>query len=185
MKQLDLGCGGAGRKHDGVTEYLGVDIQPTAPHVKKADLAIEPIPFGNDEFDLVTAYDFIEHIPAVIYVPHIVGVPDGENLKDEVRGVERRQCLIELFNEIYRVLKHDGQFYMQTPIRNFSDPTHLSFWELESLNYFSGDYFGWHDHYGHTSRFEKVRAWEENNHVYATLRAVKNLPDDSPYLLKY
>lgn len=183
-KQLDLGCSGFTRTWEGYDCY-GVDIvdhseEKNTEHIKKADLVIETIPFDNSEFDLVTAYDFLEHVPQLIYLTDF----DGFTLT-----YRRKQVMIDLFNEIYRVLKDGGLFYSQTPIYPdktiFQDPTHLSVWTDDSMNYFSGDYFGWHDHYGHTSRFEQVTKRIENGHLYATLKAIKNVPEDTAYKLKY
>lgn len=180
MKQLDLGCGGAMRLYDGVEEkdYYGIDVEPTSQNVKKADLVIEPIPFESDMFDVVTAHDFMEHVPPLLYLHDI----HGRN--------KRRAPLIELFNEIYRVLKHDGIFHMQSPAfpsnGSVSDPGHVSYWTEESANYYSGDYFGWHDHYGHTSRFARVESFkDERDRIQITFRAIKNLPSDHPYQLSY
>jgi len=175
MKQLDLGAGGAARMWEGVTDenYYPIDVEPTSDKVTKADLILEPIPFDDDSFDVVTAHDFMEHIPYFVYF-----------------GKKRKNCIIELFNEIYRVLKHDGIFHMQSPAfpsnASVSDPGHVSYWTEESVNYYSGDYFGWHDHYGHTSRFEKISCFrDERDRIQITLRAIKNLPPDHPYLLTY
>lgn len=186
-KQLDLGCSGFTRTWEGY-QCFGIDIQdhskePNTQHIKQADLVLESIPFTDSEFDLVTAYDFLEHIPQVIYFSEDIGQISPFIIQ------KRRQVMIELFNEIYRVLNDGGLFYSQTPIYPdktiFQDPTHLSVWTDDSMNYFSGDYFGWHDHYGHTSRFEQLNKKIENNHLYITLKAIKNLPKDAPYLLKY
>jgi SAM-dependent methyltransferase len=76
------------------------------------DLAIESIPFPSEYFDYVSAYDFIEHVPRIIYNP------------------TRRFCFIELMNEIYRVLKMGGTFASFTPAfpkeAAFIDPTHVN-----------------------------------------------------------
>ena len=174
-KQCDIGCGDVPRIREGY-EGFGVDISSKVDNVKIADLTFEPIPYEDNSFDLVTAYDFLEHIPMIIYYK------DGDKLV-------RRQCMIELFNEIYRVLKPLGEFYMQTPCypstQVWQDPTHQSVWLEDSLNYFSGDYFGFRDHYLHKSRFEKMPYTVENGHLCATLVARKDLPDDYPYKLHY
>ena len=97
-KALDLGCGLQPNNLFKKDEAYGIDIREnTAANVLSADLAISPIPFPDNYFDCVTALDFIEHIPRVIYNPNI------------------RFCFVELMNEIYRVLKPDGYFYSRTP----------------------------------------------------------------------
>jgi len=160
MKQLDLGCGNTLRIREGY-EGFGVDIVDFGlPNVKVADLTFDPIPFPDNTFDLVTAYDFLEHIPMVVY-----------------EGRKKRNAMIELFNEIYRVLKKGGEFYMQTPCYPsqavFQDPTHVSVWTEETLHYFSGDFYGFHSHYGHTSDFELISQERTDSHILSTLRAIK------------
>lgn len=164
MKQLDLGSGGTPRAREGYDTW-GVDVYDTKnPQVKVADIVIEPLPFKDDEFELVTAYDLLEHIPPLVYQLDL-----------------RRNPMIELFNEIYRVLKHGGEFYHQTPGYHpnensqavWQDPTHVYVWTPVTSNYFSGDYFGHHDSYGHTSDFQLVSKDWTNGHWIETYRANK------------
>lgn len=155
MLQLDLGCGTTPRQQEGY-EIYGIDIVDVGlPNIKQADLAIESIPFEDSMFDLVTSFDFIEHIPNLVYV-----------WDDELKRNVRRNAVIELFNEIDRVLKVGGIFHCMVPEwprqGAIQDPTHVSMWCEESLNYFSGNYYGFKDHYGHTSNFEKVRVWRDS-----------------------
>ena len=179
-KQLDLGCGSTPRIWDGYKGY-GVDIVDSAdPQIKKADLAIQEIPFKDNEFDLVTAYDFLEHIPQFIYQQWTLRYRD----KPIDTGWDKRNCMIELFNEVYRVLKDGGEFFFAVPMAGtqefYRDPTHVFPWVQQSLHYFSGDYYGMHDHYGHKSKFkllssEVIDGWR----LEAMLQAIK--PDVSPY----
>ena len=188
-KQLDLGSGCVPRRKDGY-EARGVDLFDFGvDSVKVADLAIQPIPYPTDEFDLVTAYDFMEHVPAVLYLPaRGSGSPSAGSYH-----VERRNSMIELFNEIYRVLVPGGEFYFESPAYIFGqnntavwqDPTHIYFWTPETLNYFSGNYYGHHDDYGHTSRFKKQSVEVINGRINATLVAIKSLPPDAQYKLDY
>ena len=71
-KSLDLGCGRAPKNPFNADEVFGVDygMRPDLPaNIRLADLVIEPIPFESDSFDFVTAHDFIEHVPRVLYNP--------------------------------------------------------------------------------------------------------------------
>ena len=106
-KTLDLGCGTNPRNPYNTDTIYGIDIRssPDNPNIKVADLAVEEIPFESDYFDAVSAFDFIEHIPRVIYMP------------------ERRFPFIILMNEIYRVLKKGCYFIQERRfihIRNYS-----------------------------------------------------------------
>lgn len=171
-RQLDLGSANALRGWDNYEVY-GTDIVKSPdPRIKVCDLNIDQLPFEDDMFELVTAYDILEHIVPILYLN------DGKK-------IVRRSAMIELFNEIYRVLKHNGTFYTQTPINDFSDPTHVAHWTSETFNHFSGDYYGFHNHYGHTSRFEKQKIHEENNHIYCTMRAIKTLDPADEYKITY
>lgn len=179
MKQLDLGVGGANRIEQGYEGY-GVDIygheRPWLKENKVCDLAFEGIPYADDMFNLVTAYDVLEHIPKVIYLQ------GGDDYP------MRYNSMIELFNEVYRVLKDGGEFYFVSPKggtnQYMADPTHITEWVEDSVNYYSGDYFGHHDTYGHTSKFKKVSVEVDPQHTWrmsVRLKAIK--PAEPPYVL--
>lgn len=112
-KTLDLGCGAKPKNPFNADELFGIDLRddPEA-NIRKADLAIEPIPFADETFEYVTAHDFIEHIPRVLYLPH------------------RRNPFVELMSEVWRVLKVGGMFLSLTPAyphtSAFIDPTHVN-----------------------------------------------------------
>jgi SAM-dependent methyltransferase len=112
-KTLDLGCGPQPKNPFNADEVFGIDVcEYLGVNIYLADLAIAPIPFPDNTFDYVSAYDFIEHIPRVIYAP------------------TRRNAFVELMNEIYRVLKIGGIFLSSTPAypqpAAFQDPTHVN-----------------------------------------------------------
>ena len=183
MKQLDIGVGGADRIEEGYEGY-GVDIyaheRPWLKENKASDLSLEPIPYTDDMFDLVTAYDVLEHIPKMLYVNDPIAALAGVNHQ------VRRNCMIELFNEVYRVLKDGGEFYFVSPKggtnQYMADPTHVTEWVEDSVNYYSGDYFGHHDTYGHTSKFKKVAVEVDPQHTWrmsVRLKAIK--PAEAPY----
>ena len=123
---LDLGSGLSPKNPFGVEKVFGVDLR-TCPerNVISADLTIEPIPFADNSFSFVTAFDFIEHVPRVIYTP------------------ERCYPFIDLLDEIWRVLQPNGLFLSHTPVypfvEVFQDPTHVNFIAANTLrDYFCG-----------------------------------------------
>ncbi len=82
---LDLGCGTNPRNPFGAETKRGVDIRcHDEESVKIADLVLEKIPFETSAFDYVTAFDFLEHVPRVAYIP------------------SRRYPFVEIMNEVHR-----------------------------------------------------------------------------------
>ena len=73
--------------------------------------------YDDNSIDEVRAFDFLEHIPI--------------------------DKIIFVIEEIYRVLKPDGKFEHFTPSTDgrgaFQDPTHKSFWNLNSWLYYMND----------------------------------------------
>ena len=112
-RALDIGCGKTPKNPFSMDEVYGIDIrEDTDAKIFQADLAIEAIPFTDEFFEGVSAFDFIEHVPRVVYMP------------------QRRFCFVELMNEIYRVLKPGGTFLSFTPAfpaaAAWRDPTHVN-----------------------------------------------------------
>ncbi len=159
MRALDLGCGAAPKNPFNVETVYGVDFyQDLDKNIIKADLAIESIPFSDGYFDIVTAHDFIEHIPRLVYLP------------------QRRNSFIELMNEIYRVLKPGGKFYSETPAfphhAAFWDPTHVNIITEQTWPYYFGADYLWAKVYGFTGNFIIVEQHWRGPHLIATLSKV-------------
>lgn len=163
MNTLDLGCGSTPQNPFGAEKIYGVDlVRNRKLNIKKADLAIEPIPFRSSYFDYVTAYDFIEHIPRLLYI-----------------NGERKQPFIDLMNEIWRVLKPGGILKAHTPAfpkgEAFQDPTHVNFITEETLNYFL-EPSSLIRSYGFKGLFEKITMhWDQTAtyHLVWEIKAVK------------
>lgn len=166
-RSLDLGCGNALRNPLGANEVFGVDIanQPPYSVIRRADLSIEPIPFADNEFDYVTAYDFIEHVPRVIYLNNVC-----------------RFAFVELMNEIFRVLRPGGIFLSLTPAfphpEAFQDPTHVNIITEKTLpNYFCRPYL-WSGMYGFHGDFVLVhQSFKEEGKLLTIMRSLKSSPN--------
>ena len=153
-KSCDLGCGTKIRNPFNASELYGVDIRDglegSDDFIKSADLTVEPIPFQTEFFDYVTAFDFIEHIPRVIYNP------------------KRRNPFVELMNEVYRVLKVGGIFLSSTPAypkyQVFRDPTHVNIITDETFLLYFDNKYRWASMYGFNGKFQILKqSWSDIN----------------------
>lgn len=116
-RSLDLGCGDVPRNPLEAQESYGIDIRsyPHLDNILQADLSYESIPFADAYFDVVTAYDFLEHIPrhSSLSLNNLSASP-----------------FINVMNDIHRVLTPGGLFFSCTPAfpskRAFQDPTHVN-----------------------------------------------------------
>jgi predicted SAM-dependent methyltransferase len=121
---VDLGCGFRKKGN------LAIDV---TTHGTEADIicriGFEPIPLDDEVTDTVYCRDFLEHIPKAYYSEHEKTL---------------RYPVIEVMNEVWRILKPGGTFTSFTPcypaLEVHQDPTHLSVWTLESMQYFCGKY---------------------------------------------
>jgi SAM-dependent methyltransferase len=127
---LDLGCGLRPKNPYGHVKVFGVDIRaglqvPGVERIASANLSCQPIPFADDQFDSVSAYDFLEHVPRVHIDTH-----------------EQTQFpFVQLMNEVWRVLKPGGMLYAVTPAfpheKAFRDPTHVNLITQKTHRYFT------------------------------------------------
>lgn len=133
------------------------------------------LPLPDNSVGCVRAYDFLEHIPTC----------RDSTCNHGADGVSPK-CAIGLMNEIYRVLAPGGWLVSRTPSTDgrgaFQDPTHVSFWNLNSFWYYTrreqARYVP-----GIKARFQRTRIWQgfpsewerTNNipYVYADLVALK------------
>jgi SAM-dependent methyltransferase len=157
---LDLGCGPTPKNPFQAEQIYGVDIRADlGENIRTADLAIEPIPFADEFFDFVTAHDFIEHIPRLAYVP------------------ARRNCFVELMNEIYRILKPSGIFLSFTPAypnaAAFRDPTHVNIITEETFPLYFDWQHRWARAYGFNGAFVIEQQTWHGPYLQSTLRKVE------------
>ena len=148
---LDLGCGETIRNPYQALKVIGLDIQD-------ADLAIEPIPYKDNLFDFVTAYDFLEHIPRLLYVP------------------QRRYPFVELMSEVWRVMKVGGKFLSSTPAfphaPAFQDPTHVNIITPLTFAEYFDDEKTWAKMYGFKGKFHINNMRYHGPHLIAELEKV-------------
>lgn len=132
-RHLDLGCGLSPRNPYSQSELHGCDIRDIDAEIqalgftyKKADLITGNIPYPDNYFDSVSAFDFFEHIPRQI-VSHEGGV---------------KNSFVDLMSEIHRILVPGGVLLAVTPAAPhhaaFSDPTHVNYITEHTCEYFVG-----------------------------------------------
>jgi FkbM family methyltransferase len=161
-KSLDLGSGLTPRNPFNAEKVVGIDLgaenlvavqrPSTADYeVLQHDLILEPLPFGDQEFDYVTAFDFLEHVPRLIYTP------------------KRRTPFIDLMNEIYRVLKPEGVLLSVTPAfpqpAAFQDPTHVNIITEDTFRFYFDHVNRWARIYGFTGAFRIMSQEWQGQHL--------------------
>lgn len=156
MLKVDLGCGGS--KPEG---FIGVDIVHGEGVDIVADLR-EKFPFPDASVDEIRAYDTIEHLPDKIHT----------------------------MNEIWRVCKPGARVDILVPSTDgrgaFQDPTHVSFWNINSFYYYCIE-FPAHiklcKKYGFKGAFRALKLENRESsdkviHVEAVLTVLKKINDD-------
>ena len=144
-RHLDLGCGMEPRNPYRRGSLYGIDVRsyPSDGSITHAvaNLALEPIPFKENFFGSVSAFDFLEHMP------RLLSAADGKTTVFP---------FVRLMNEIWRVLAPCGRFYAVTPCfpsqAAFQDPTHVNFISVLTHEYFCGEnpqgrMYGFHGHF--------------------------------------
>lgn len=132
MKRVDLCCGN--HKPEG---FIGVDIAP-GPGIDIVHDLRTGFPFESDSVDYLRAHDAIEHLPDKILT----------------------------MNEIFRVCKHGATVDIKVPSTDgrgaFQDPTHVSYWNINSFFYYTSDYPGYHQlnqKYGFKGNFKIAKIY--------------------------
>ena len=109
--KLNLGCG-----YEKLKGYINIDSRKEVKPDKVMDVS-KGLPYDDNSIDEVRAYDFLEHL-----------------LPDKTMFV---------VGEIFRVLKPGGKLEHFTPTTDgrgaFQDPTHRSFWNINTWLYYMND----------------------------------------------
>ena len=118
--QLDIGCGNNKQGPD----WVGIDIQPLDGVDIVWDFNIHPWPLPDESCIRASCSHVIEHIPPVMV--------------SQERGTWFP--FIEFMDEVWRLLKPDGQFAISTPYATskgmFQDPTHVNWCNEDTWLYF-------------------------------------------------
>ncbi len=108
MKILDVGCG-----RNKTRGSIGIDYCDNSDADVKHDLNIFPYPFHDNEFDVVTINNVIEHLDDIVKV----------------------------MEEVHRIGKNGAEVVIETPhyssLYSWQDPTHKHHLSLDSFDYFT------------------------------------------------
>jgi predicted SAM-dependent methyltransferase len=109
--RLNLGYG-----HEHYADFVNIDFRIGVRPNLLCDIT-QGLPFQDSSIDLVLANNFLEHVP-----------------------IGKTVYVVE---EIWRVLKPGGELHHITPSTDgrgaFQDPTHVSFWNINSWYYYMVD----------------------------------------------
>lgn len=159
---LDVGSGPEPRNPFNLDQVLGIDLFPgTSSNVIKGNLAVEAIPMPPCSVGVVTAFDFLEHVPRVVQSETSTRFP-----------------FVDLMSEIWRVLDDGGLFYSYTPVypsrHAFGDPTHVNIMSKDTLSkYFCGPTLA--RRYGFIGKFQMLRQGKKGVHQYSMIKKIANV----------
>jgi len=153
LTRVDLCCGTS--KPNG---FIGIDLFPGDKVDIVADLN-KRFPFEDNSVDMVRAHDAIEH------------------LSDKIHTM----------NEIWRICKPNAAVDILVPSTDgrgaFQDPTHISYWNINSFLYYSVDHTSYYElcrRYGFRGGFKieqiyNLSGFENIVHVQTILRTIKSI----------
>jgi predicted SAM-dependent methyltransferase len=160
---VDLGCGI--RKEEG---FIGVDVF-TGDQVDVIANLNGHFPFPDNSVDFIKAHDVIEHLP------------DRIHTMDEIWRICKADAIVDIF-----VPSTDGR-------GAFQDPTHVSFWNINSFMYYCQEFplylSGCQSQYGFKGEFSIIGIDEKHSgnqviHVHAVLKAIKSEENNYPLNLR-
>ena len=160
---LDLGSGPKPRNPFHAESIIGADIRSNNEiDIVYADFSLGYLPFDDNSFDRITAYDLIEHIQRSVWVEGSISYP-----------------FISLMNEIFRVLKPDGIFFCIQPCypskEAFQDPTHVNIMTEDTMYlYFCEP--AWARIYGYQGSFKILSEGWLGEKFYAFMQKSSDKP---------
>jgi predicted SAM-dependent methyltransferase len=171
---VELGCGDNRRDMTG-WKNIGVDSVKGNVVDYVTEMGFEKIPLEDSSVDLVGAYDVLEHIPKQVCML------DGDELV-------KKFPLIFLMNDIYRILKDEGEFHMEIPYSDqgyYRDPTHVTRLSEDWYHYFQNEDNLYYDQRIVTCNFKLKSSsfrrykWNDKDIMRNELIAVKSVSSSS------
>lgn len=156
---LDIGSGPNPKNPFLAQKVYGVDIRSNPEqNVYRLNLSNDKLPFDDNTFDFITAYDILEHIPRI------------SNSYEEPNFP-----FINLMNEIFRVLKLNGIFFNIQPAfpfnEAFQDPTHVNIITEDTIyKYFCEP--AWGRIYGFTGTFKMENEGWIKGHYFSFIKKI-------------
>ena len=169
LSQLLIGCGSRRIRQvslDGNTTFENVitlDLNPDHKPAIVHDLCDLPLPFGDDRFDEIHAYEVLEHTGS-----------QGDY-----------KFFFAQFSDFWRMLKPDGLICATVPwwqgIWAWGDPSHTRTIQLETLSFLNQPKYtaeigvtAMSDFRNlYTADFDLVKAWRDDITLSFVLRAIK------------
>ena len=121
---VDLGSGPEPANPFRADRVIGIDAHSSGTDVISCWIGLEPLPLESSSFDVVTAFDFLEHLPRAIWRDGVVV-----------------NTFIDTMSEVWRILKPQGLFVARTPAyphpEAFQDLTHVKVITDTTVSYFA------------------------------------------------
>ncbi len=146
-KKLDIG---AGNQQKIAEEWVTLDVVSTFRPDVLGDA--HRLPFADESLKAIKCHHVLEHIPRDYFVFHwrpkedVYPRIDRNGEEPAIRAgsrsyIEARKGLVDVMNEMWRVLQVGGQVWLEFPLfpteEAIADPTHGSFLTSNTLDYFT------------------------------------------------